>query len=192
MLIIPWAIPGFLSLLVWAGLLNDQFGVVNHVFRINVPWLFDVNLGRAAYRACSSAPGSTPVFFVVSMGALQSIPEESPRPRASTAAAPSRSSAASTLPLLLVAVGPLLSRRSRSTSTTSTTSTCSRGAGRVHRLGRRGRTDILISYTYKLAIASGLGNDYGLAAAITIIIFVITAGISTMAFARTRVLEEVV
>ena len=58
--------------------------------------------------------------------------------------------------------------------------------------GVAGATDILISYTYKLAIAPGLGNDYGLAAAITIIIFLITAVISTAGFARTRVLEEVV
>ena len=36
-LIIPWAIPAFLSLLVWQGLLNDQFGVVNRVFHLNVP-----------------------------------------------------------------------------------------------------------------------------------------------------------
>ncbi len=34
-LVIPYAIPGFLSLLVWAGLLNDDFGVVN-LFGIHV------------------------------------------------------------------------------------------------------------------------------------------------------------
>ena len=28
-LVMPYAMPGFLSLLVWAGLLNDDFGVVN-------------------------------------------------------------------------------------------------------------------------------------------------------------------
>ena len=30
LLILPYAIPGFLSLLVWQGLLNDDFGVVNN------------------------------------------------------------------------------------------------------------------------------------------------------------------
>ena len=29
LILIPWAMPGFLSLLVWQGLLNDDFGVVN-------------------------------------------------------------------------------------------------------------------------------------------------------------------
>ena len=54
-----------------------------------------------------------------------------------------------------------------------------------------GATDILISYTYKLAIATGKGNDYGLASAVTIIIFFITATISAIGFSRTKVLEEV-
>ena len=41
---LPYAIPGFLSLLVWAGLLNDDFGVVNTTARtLSIPWLFDAN-----------------------------------------------------------------------------------------------------------------------------------------------------
>ena len=49
-----------------------------------------------------------------------------------------------------------------------------------------GATDILISYTYKLAFAAGKGNDYGLASAIAIVIFFIVATISTIGFLRTR------
>ena len=41
-----------------------------------------------------------------------------------------------------------------------------------------GSTDILISYTYKLAFAAGKGTDYGLAAALSLVIFVIVGGIS--------------
>ena len=74
-LIIPWAIPGFLSLLVWGGLLNDQFGVVNRIFHINVPWLFDADWARVSCILVSTWL-TVPYFFVVSMGALQSIPEE--------------------------------------------------------------------------------------------------------------------
>ena len=40
-LVIPYAIPGFLSLLVWGGLLNDDFGIVNNsILHHHVPWLF--------------------------------------------------------------------------------------------------------------------------------------------------------
>ena len=75
-LVIPYAMPGFLSLLVWAGLLNDDFGVVNHILHVHVPWLF----GSVWWARVSIILVSTwltfPYFFLVSMGALQSIPAE--------------------------------------------------------------------------------------------------------------------
>src|SRR5207253_8672279 len=40
-LVIPYAMPAILTLLVWQGLLNDEFGVINHIFHIHIPWLFD-------------------------------------------------------------------------------------------------------------------------------------------------------
>jgi ABC-type sugar transport system permease subunit len=45
-----------------------------------------------------------------------------------------------------------------------------------------GTTDILISYTYKLAFEGGRGQDYGLAATISIIVFIIIATISIFNF----------
>jgi arabinogalactan oligomer/maltooligosaccharide transport system permease protein len=53
-----------------------------------------------------------------------------------------------------------------------------------------GSTDILISYTYKLAFASGKGQDYGLASAVSIVIFLIVATISAISFSRTKALEN--
>ncbi|NNL69942.1 MAG: maltose ABC transporter permease, partial [Acidimicrobiia bacterium] len=53
-----------------------------------------------------------------------------------------------------------------------------------------GHTDILISYTYRLAFESGRGADFGLAAGIGILIFMIVATISAISFKRTAVFEE--
>ena len=53
-----------------------------------------------------------------------------------------------------------------------------------------GHTDILISYTYRLAFERCSGTDFGLASAISIIIFIIVASISAASFVRTRALEE--
>ena len=50
-------------------------------------------------------------------------------------------------------------------------------------------TDILITYTYKLAIATGKGSDYGLASTVAIVIFLIVASISGTAFVRSKSLE---
>ena len=53
-----------------------------------------------------------------------------------------------------------------------------------------GATDILITYTYKIAFAAGKGQDYGLACAIAIFIFIIVATISAISFSRTKALEN--
>ena len=52
-----------------------------------------------------------------------------------------------------------------------------------------GFTDILITMVYKVAF-TGQSRDYGLASAYSIIIFIIVAVISIIAFRRTKALEE--
>jgi arabinogalactan oligomer/maltooligosaccharide transport system permease protein len=52
-----------------------------------------------------------------------------------------------------------------------------------------GATDILISYTYKIAFGSSV-QDLGLASAISVVIFVLIAGISLYGIRRSKVLEE--
>ena len=54
-----------------------------------------------------------------------------------------------------------------------------------------GATDILITYTYKLAFEAGKGNDFGLASAVSIFIFMIVATISGSLFWKSRVLEDI-
>jgi ABC-type sugar transport system permease subunit len=54
-----------------------------------------------------------------------------------------------------------------------------------------GHSDILISYTYRLAFAGGRGADYAFAAAITVIIFIILTVVTLFNFRFTRVWEEV-
>jgi len=190
-LIIPWAIPGFLSLLVWAGLLNDQFGVVNRVFHLSVPWLFNDNWARLSCILVSTWL-TVPYFFVVSMGALQSIPEELTEAARVDGGGPWQIFRRVTLPLLLVATGPLLiASFAFNFNNFNNIYLLTAGGPFSGNSSIAGATDILISYTYKLAIATGKGNDYGLASAVTIIIFFITATISAIGFSRTKVLEEV-
>jgi arabinogalactan oligomer/maltooligosaccharide transport system permease protein len=53
-----------------------------------------------------------------------------------------------------------------------------------------GATDLLITYTYRLAFGAQ-GAQYGFAAAVSVFIFVIVAVISVVSFRRTRRQEEV-
>lgn len=52
-----------------------------------------------------------------------------------------------------------------------------------------GHTDILISMVYSVAFDSGV-KQYGLASAVSLLIFVIVGVISWIGFRRTRTLEE--
>jgi arabinogalactan oligomer/maltooligosaccharide transport system permease protein len=52
-----------------------------------------------------------------------------------------------------------------------------------------GHTDILISYTYKIAFGQETQN-YGLASAISVVIFFIVAGISMYGIRKSKVLDD--
>jgi arabinogalactan oligomer/maltooligosaccharide transport system permease protein len=191
-LVIPYAIPGGLALLVWAGLLNDDFGVVNHILHVHVPWLF----GSAWWARTSIILVSTwltfPYFFLVSMGALQSIPNELTEAARVDGGGRWQVFRRVTLPLLLVVVAPLLiASFAFNFNNFNNIYLLTAGGPAAGDQSLAGATDILISYTYKLSFASGKGGDYGLASAVSILIFFIVATISALSFWRTKALENV-
>jgi arabinogalactan oligomer/maltooligosaccharide transport system permease protein len=198
-LVIPYAIPGFLSLLIWAGLLNDTFGVVNRqILHHTVPWLFGGNVfswlpfvswPRIAV-VLVSVWLTTPYFFLVSLGALQSIPDELTEAARVDGGGPWQIFRSVTLPLLLVVVAPLMIASFAFNFNNFNNVYLLTGGGPYNGTSSiAGNTDILISYTYKIAIAAGKGNDYGLASAFGIVIFFIVATISGVSFWRSKTLE---
>ena len=190
LLVIPYAIPGFLSLLVWQGLLNDDFGVVNNVLHLNVPWLFDPTWAKVSCLLVSVWL-TTPYFFLVSLGALQSIPAELVEAARVDGGGPLAIFRRVTLPLLLVAVAPLLIASFAFNFNNFNNIYLLTGGGPPSEdQSVAGATDILISYTYKLAFEAGKGQDYGLASAVSIAIFFVVAAISWVSFSRTKSLEN--
>jgi arabinogalactan oligomer/maltooligosaccharide transport system permease protein len=195
-LVLPYAIPGFLSLLIWGGLLNDDFGVVNRsiihpIFGTDVPWLFDPNWAKVSC-IIVSVWLTTPYFFLVSLGALQSIPKELVEAAKVDGGGPLQIFRRVTLPLLLVAVAPLLiASFAFNFNNFNNIFLLTGGGPQVGGQNIAGGTDILISYTYKLAFSAGKGQDYGLASAVAIVIFFIVASISAVAFWRSKSLENV-
>ena len=190
-LLMPYAIPGFLSLLVWGGLLNDDFGVVNRLFGIHVPWLFDGNWARVSV-IFVSVWLTVPYFFLVSLGALQSIPSELTEAARVDGGNGWQIFRRVTMPLLLVAVAPLMIASFALNFNNFNNIYLLTGGGPYDSGSSSiaGSTDILISYTYKLAIASGKGQDFGLASSVAIIIFIIVASISSVSFWRSKSLEN--
>jgi ABC-type sugar transport system permease subunit len=189
-LVIPYAIPGLLSILVWSGLLNDKFGVVNQAFHIHIPWLFDPNWAKVSV-ILVSVWLTFPYFFLVSMGALQSVPTELYEAARVDGGGGWQVFRRVTLPLLLIAVAPLMiASFAFNFNNFNNIYLLTAGGPAMNESSIAGSTDILISYTYKLAIATGKGQDFGLAAAITIIIFLIVATISAIGFSKTKALEN--
>jgi len=189
-LVIPYAIPGLLSILVWSGLLNDRFGVVNQAFHIHIPWLFDPNWAKVSV-ILVSVWLTFPYFFLVSMGALQSVPAELYEAARVDGGGGWQVFRKVTLPLLLIAVAPLMiASFAFNFNNFNNIYLLTAGGPAMNEGSVAGSTDILISYTYKLAIATGKGQDFGLAAAITIIIFLIVATISAISFSKTKALEN--
>jgi arabinogalactan oligomer/maltooligosaccharide transport system permease protein len=199
-LVIPWAIPGFLALLVWAGLLNDDFGVVNNnILHTHIGWLQGGNvIGWLPYITWPrvavvmvSVWLTVPYFFLVSLGALQSIPEELTEAARVDGGNPWQIFRRVTLPLLLVAVSPLLiASFAFNFNNFNNIFLLTHGGPYTGESSIAGNTDILISYTYKVAIATGTGGNYALASAFAIVIFFLVAAISGFSFLRTKALEN--
>ena len=191
LLIIPYAIPGFLSILIWKGLLNDQWGTINNLLGLDVHWLTDPNIAKISILLVNTWLGF-PYMFLVATGALQAIPAELKEAAAVDGANRFQSFRNVTLPLLMVAVGPLLVGSFSFNFNNFNQIYLLTGGGPALQNSKSaaGATDILISYTYKLAFASGKGNNYGLSAAVSILIFFIVGALSFWSFRRSKALEN--
>ena len=191
LLIIPYAIPGFLSILVWRGLLNEEWGAINTLTGLTIPWLTDPNWAKVSILLVNTWLGF-PYMFLVATGALQAIPAELKEAASVDGANRPQIFRHVTMPLLLVAVGPLLvgSFSFNFNNFNQIYLLTEGGPSLQDSNSTAGATDILISYTYKLAMGVGKGNNYGLAAAVSILIFFIVGTLAFWSFRRSKALEN--
>ncbi|GAA1779171.1 ABC transporter permease subunit [Agromyces lapidis] len=192
LMILPYAIPSFLSALVWAGMMNESFGFINQVLLggASIPWLTDPLLAKVSILIVNLWLGF-PYMFLVCMGALQSIPDDIQEAAKVDGAKPWAIFRLIKLPLLLVTVAPLLiASFAFNFNNFNTIYMLTDGGPRDSNAPIPvGFTDILITMVYKVAF-TGQTRDYGLASAYSIIIFIVVAVISIIAFRRTKSLEE--
>ena len=196
LLIIPYTIPAVISVLVWRGLLNPRFGMFNEMLSsigLSSPaWFTDATWAKVGILLVNLWLGY-PYMMLVASGALQAIPSDIYEAAAVDGASEWQKFRTMTLPLLLVSMGPILiSSFAFNLNNFNMIYLYNEGGPPI--LGTptpAGHTDILISYTYRLAFGGGRGADYGFAAAITLIIFLIVATITFFNFRYTKALEEV-
>jgi len=195
LLILPYAIPGFLGALLWSGLLNRRFGFINDVLLggAQIGWLTDPWLAKLSVLGVNLWLGF-PYMFLICTGALQSLPGDVLEAAKIDGANRWRTWRSIVLPLVLVATTPLLISSFAFNFNNFTLIYMLTGGGPrfADASVPLGHTDILISMVYSVSGLDGnAARNYGLASALSIVIFVIVAAISALAFRRTRSLEEI-
>ena len=189
-LILPYAMPSIMSILIWGGMFDTEFGAINALFHTNIAWLLDSNFARFAVILVNLWLGF-PYFYLVSSGALQAIPAELSEAAAIDGANSRQIFRKITLPLLLQILSPLLISSFAFNFNNFNLIYLLTGGGPRDTLGGEiaGSTDILISYTYQIAFGSNV-QDLGLASAISFIIFIIVASVSLYGLKRSKVMEN--
>ena len=196
-LILPYAFPAFLSAYVWKGMYNTDRGFINnsilHLGEGNkIHWLEQQGPARAAILIMNLWLGF-PYMFLITTGALQAIPNDLSESASIDGASAWQIFRLIKLPLLLVSLTPLLIASFAYNFNNFTVIYLLTGGGPILDPTLRvttGATDILITFVYRIAFGGGVGANYGLASAFSILIFFIIGGISFFSFKRTRSLEE--
>jgi len=190
LIILPYAMPAVAMMLVWRDMFNTDFGLINRLLGTHINWFGSTASSMFAVLLVQLWLGYN-YMFLVCTGALQAIPADLSEAAQVDGAKPFHAFRTITFPLLLVAVAPLLiASFAFNFNNFNAIYLVSEGGPFPPDNPSAGGTDILITYTYRLAFG-GAGAQYGFAAAISIFIFLIVAIVSILGFRRTHALEEI-
>ncbi len=79
LLILPWAVPQYITALTWRGMFNSEYGAISIMlerwFGFSIPWL---TTEWGAFTACliTNIWLGFPFMMIIALGGLQSIPDE--------------------------------------------------------------------------------------------------------------------
>ena len=179
LLFLPYAVPGFISILIFKGLFNQNFGeinaILNAVFGIRPAWFADPLLAKTMILIVNTWLGY-PYIMVLCTGLIKAIPADLYEASAIAGAKPLTNFFKITVPLIAKPLTPLLiSAFAFNFNNFVLISLLT--DGRPDYLNTKlpaGTNDILVSYTYRIAFTDA-GTNFGLAAAISTLIFFMVA-----------------
>ena len=182
LLFLPYAVPAFISIPVFRGLFNENLGEINAVlhllFDIRPGWFSDATLARSMVLIVNTWLGY-PYMMILVMGLLKAIPAELYEASALAGVGPVRNLLRITLPLIARPMAPLLiASFAANFNNLTLIALLTEGApDYLDTVVPVGATDLLASYTYRIAFHDG-GQNYALACAISAIVFVIVAALA--------------
>lgn len=191
LLILPWAVPAFVTILIFSGMFNESFGAINTVILdalsiSPIPWMTDSLWTRIALILIQTWLGF-PFIFVMVTGVLQAIPNELYEAAKIDGASAFQQFKEITLPLILYSIAPILITQYTFNFNNFNVIFLFNGGGPAVEGQNAGGTDILISWIYNLTMTS---QQYGMAAAITMIMSAVVIAIAIWQFRRTRSYQE--
>jgi maltose/maltodextrin transport system permease protein len=190
LLILPYSVPAFISILIFKGLFNQNFGEINMIMRAlfgaTPSWNTDPVLARTMIVVVNVWLGY-PYMMLLAMGFLQSVPEDQKKAAALEGAGVLRVFFTITLPQILPPFLPLLiASFAFNFNNLVLVLLLTRGLPDMPgTIVPAGQTDILGSFTYRISFLDS-GQQFGLAGAITLIIFFIVTAIAYANFIAMR------
>ena len=174
-LILPWAVPNYITALIWKGMYHQQFGAINALLRSlgikPISWFSRFSTSFSANVITNTWLGF-PFMMVVALGALQSIPQDLYEAAEVDGASPWAQFRKITLPLLRPALMPSIMLGIIWTFNMFNIIYLVSGGE------PGGATDILVSEAFRWAFQRN--EQYGFAAAYSVLIFLILLAYSSL------------
>ncbi|MBP2001568.1 arabinogalactan oligomer/maltooligosaccharide transport system permease protein [Paenibacillus shirakamiensis] len=191
LLIVPYAIPQLISLLVMRNLFNGQFGPINQYLGYfglgSLPWLTDPTWARVTVIVVNMWVG-IPVSMLLILGVLTTIPRDMYEAAEVDGATAYQKFRIVTLPMILFTTAPtLIMQFAGNINNFNAIFLLTGGSPVVGDYQYAGATDLLVTWLYKLTLDQNKNN---MASAVGIIIFIIVATFSIYNYRRTKSFKE--
>ncbi|MCY9873982.1 maltose ABC transporter permease MalF [Vibrio barjaei] len=195
LLILPYAVPAFISILIFKGLFNQSFGEINMVlqslFGISPSWFSDPILAKTMVLIVNTWLGF-PYMMILCMGLLKAIPDDLYEASAIDGANFIHNFTRVTLPLMIKPLTPLLiaSFAFNFNNFVMIQLLTQGGPNMIGTSEPAGYTDLLVSYTYRIAFEGSGGQDFGLASAIATLIFLLVGALALLNLRFTKLEQD--
>ncbi len=186
-LLLPWAVPSYISVLIWRGMFQPD-GLVNDILGTNIDFLSDPNLAQIVVILVNIWLG-VPFMMMSISGAIQALPKDMYEAAEIDGVTGWDSFKHLTLPNLKSALVPLSLLGFIWTFNMFNVIYLMTDGGPNLYFGEPGQTDILITYVYDVAFRDGA---YGIAAAWSVIIFMMLMAFSWYYMKQTNATEAAV
>ncbi|KPV60792.1 sugar ABC transporter permease [Paenibacillus sp. A3] len=185
--ILPWAIPQFISILVFRVLLNGTFGPVNDlIVKLGfspVPWLSDPTMAKVSV-ILVNLWFSTPFLMALMSGILTTLPRDLYEAADVDGASGPQKFVKITLPLVLMATAPIfIMQFAFNFNNFNLIYLLTDGKPNNPDYYYAGSTDILISWIFKMTLNQ---SQFNMASAVSIIMFILIAAFSLWNYKRMK------